>query len=156
MHSKFSCVRSSHDLCARAHMHSLEGTLLAMVLNSIVGGIVWCQNDTTWAIMWELNSIFYFLTMKNLTLLQPLCFFSLSFCSLWSIIMVIDQKLSSYSVVHWFWTIPLIRRWYQTVFSHCKIVWWHISSFTWEAQVIWQKWTRVLGCLLRQRWQLRQ
>ena len=26
--SKFSCVRSSHDLCARAHAHSLEGTLL--------------------------------------------------------------------------------------------------------------------------------
>jgi len=26
--SKFSCVRSSHDLCAHAHAHSLEGTLL--------------------------------------------------------------------------------------------------------------------------------
>jgi len=25
--SKFSCVRSSHKLCARAHAHSLEGTL---------------------------------------------------------------------------------------------------------------------------------
>jgi len=25
--SEFSCVRSSHDLCARAHAHSLEGTL---------------------------------------------------------------------------------------------------------------------------------
>ena len=28
MRSNFSCVRSSHDLCARAHAHSLEGTLL--------------------------------------------------------------------------------------------------------------------------------
>ena len=26
--SKFSSVRSSHGLCARAHMHSLEGTLV--------------------------------------------------------------------------------------------------------------------------------
>jgi len=26
--SKFSCVRSSHDVCVRAHAHSLEGTLL--------------------------------------------------------------------------------------------------------------------------------
>src|SRR6218665_591335 len=26
--SKFSCVRSSHHLCARAHVHSLEGTLV--------------------------------------------------------------------------------------------------------------------------------
>src|SRR6218665_459872 len=26
--SKFSCMRSSHGLCAHAHMHSLEGTLL--------------------------------------------------------------------------------------------------------------------------------
>jgi len=26
--SKFSCVRSSHDLCARAHAHSLEGILV--------------------------------------------------------------------------------------------------------------------------------
>ena len=25
--SKFSCVRSSHDMCVRAHTHSLEGTL---------------------------------------------------------------------------------------------------------------------------------
>jgi len=24
---KFSCVRSSHDLCERTHAHSLEGTL---------------------------------------------------------------------------------------------------------------------------------
>ena len=24
---KFSCERSSHDLCAHAHAHSLEGTL---------------------------------------------------------------------------------------------------------------------------------
>jgi len=28
MRSKFSYVRSSHDMCARAHVHSLEGTLL--------------------------------------------------------------------------------------------------------------------------------
>ena len=28
VHSKFSCVRSSHDLCERTHVHSLEGTLL--------------------------------------------------------------------------------------------------------------------------------
>jgi len=27
MRSKFSCVRSSHDLCARAHAHSLEEKL---------------------------------------------------------------------------------------------------------------------------------
>ena len=27
MCSRFSCVRSSHGLCARAHAHSLEGTL---------------------------------------------------------------------------------------------------------------------------------
>jgi len=27
--SKYSCVRSSHDLCAHAHMHSLEGTLIS-------------------------------------------------------------------------------------------------------------------------------
>ena len=26
--SKFSCVHSSHSLCARAHTHSLEGTLV--------------------------------------------------------------------------------------------------------------------------------
>jgi len=26
--SMFSCVRSSHDLCARTHTHSLEGTLV--------------------------------------------------------------------------------------------------------------------------------
>ena len=26
MRSKFSCVRSSHNLCARAHAHSFEGT----------------------------------------------------------------------------------------------------------------------------------
>jgi len=28
--SKFSCVSSSHDLCACAHAHSLEGTLVTM------------------------------------------------------------------------------------------------------------------------------
>ena len=28
MHSRFSRVRSSQDLCARAFVHSLEGTLL--------------------------------------------------------------------------------------------------------------------------------
>jgi len=27
MRSVFSCVRSSHDLCANAHTHGLEGTL---------------------------------------------------------------------------------------------------------------------------------
>jgi len=27
--SMFSCVRASYDLCARAHAHSLEGTLIA-------------------------------------------------------------------------------------------------------------------------------
>jgi len=27
VHSKFSCVRLSHNLCARLHAHSLEGTL---------------------------------------------------------------------------------------------------------------------------------
>jgi len=27
MHSKFSCVRLSHELCMHAHVHSLEGTL---------------------------------------------------------------------------------------------------------------------------------
>ena len=27
--SQFSCVRSAHDLCAHAHAHSLEGTLVA-------------------------------------------------------------------------------------------------------------------------------
>jgi len=32
VHSKFSCVRSSHDLCACAHAHSLEGTLDAIEL----------------------------------------------------------------------------------------------------------------------------
>jgi len=29
VHSKFSCVRSSHDMCARAHAHSVEVTLLS-------------------------------------------------------------------------------------------------------------------------------
>ena len=39
--SKFSCVRSSCDLCARAHAHSLEGTLLdSMLATSLV------QSDT--------------------------------------------------------------------------------------------------------------
>jgi len=28
--SKFSCVRSSHDLCACTHAHDLEGTLVAI------------------------------------------------------------------------------------------------------------------------------
>src|SRR6218665_1335310 len=32
VHSKFSCVRSSHGLCARAHTHSLEGTLVMIRL----------------------------------------------------------------------------------------------------------------------------
>ena len=30
MRSKFSCVRSAHDLCARAYVHSLEGTFTIM------------------------------------------------------------------------------------------------------------------------------
>src|SRR6218665_894657 len=30
--SKFSCERSSHNLCARAHAHSLEGTLPVTLL----------------------------------------------------------------------------------------------------------------------------
>jgi len=29
---KFSCVRSSYKLCARTHVHSLEGTLLTRQL----------------------------------------------------------------------------------------------------------------------------
>jgi len=29
--SKFSCVRSSHDMGVHAHAHSLEGTLTTMV-----------------------------------------------------------------------------------------------------------------------------
>jgi len=33
--SKFSCMRSSHDLCARAHAQSLEGTLLVIILQSL-------------------------------------------------------------------------------------------------------------------------
>src|SRR6218665_32152 len=28
VHSKFSCVHSSHNLCANAHVHSLEGALV--------------------------------------------------------------------------------------------------------------------------------
>jgi len=35
--SKFSCVHSSHDLCARAHAHSLEGTLVTCLLTYICG-----------------------------------------------------------------------------------------------------------------------
>jgi len=31
--SMFSCVRTSHDLRARAHMHSLEGTLVVNLLH---------------------------------------------------------------------------------------------------------------------------
>jgi len=34
---KFSCVCSSHDLCACAHMHSLEGILVS-VANFVLGG----------------------------------------------------------------------------------------------------------------------
>jgi len=30
VHSKVSCVRSSHDLCARAHAHTLEGSCLGV------------------------------------------------------------------------------------------------------------------------------
>src|SRR6218665_1965315 len=30
--SKFSCVRSSHGLCACAHVHSLEGTLVLTII----------------------------------------------------------------------------------------------------------------------------
>jgi len=30
--SKFSCVRSFHGLCSRAHAHSLEGTLVTTKL----------------------------------------------------------------------------------------------------------------------------
>jgi len=30
--SKFSSVRSSHDLCAGAHVHSLEGTFMSSPL----------------------------------------------------------------------------------------------------------------------------
>ena len=31
VHPKFSCLRSSHDLCARARTHSFEGTLTNIV-----------------------------------------------------------------------------------------------------------------------------
>jgi len=41
MRFKFSCVRSSHDLCARVHTHSLEGTL-NMSYNK-------CKSKQTWA-----------------------------------------------------------------------------------------------------------
>jgi len=34
--SMFSCVRSSHDLCAHAHMHSLEGTLINTTTITII------------------------------------------------------------------------------------------------------------------------
>jgi len=30
VHSKFSCVRSSHDLCMSAHAYSLEGTMVVV------------------------------------------------------------------------------------------------------------------------------
>src|SRR6218665_3512496 len=33
---KFSCVRLSHGLCARAHAHSLEGTLILLSMTSSV------------------------------------------------------------------------------------------------------------------------
>ena len=58
MRSKFSCVRSSHDMCARAHAHSLEGTFLMTDVNGIlqamcarvcVFGWVWvfvCERET--------------------------------------------------------------------------------------------------------------
>jgi len=32
--SKFSCVRSSHDLCAHAHANSLEGKLPIIIINN--------------------------------------------------------------------------------------------------------------------------
>jgi len=36
VHSKLSYVGSSHDLCARAHAHSLEETLLISVMTLCV------------------------------------------------------------------------------------------------------------------------
>jgi len=39
--SKFSCVRSFHDLSARAHAHSLEGTLIISQLNYWVTQLLW-------------------------------------------------------------------------------------------------------------------
>ena len=33
---KVSCVRSSHELCAHAHVHSLEGTLFVELYSAIV------------------------------------------------------------------------------------------------------------------------
>src|SRR6218665_1243950 len=38
VHSKLSCVRSSQDLCARVHAHSLEGTLLLSQFCATWGG----------------------------------------------------------------------------------------------------------------------
>src|SRR6218665_2063969 len=32
---KFSCMHSSHDLCAHAHVHSLERTLLTIMIPTI-------------------------------------------------------------------------------------------------------------------------
>src|SRR6218665_3401646 len=37
--SKFSCVRSSHDLCVRAHARSLEGTLTMGIPLLLVGTV---------------------------------------------------------------------------------------------------------------------
>jgi len=37
--SKFSCMRSSHDLCMRAHMHSLE------VMDVIIAKLLFCVAD---------------------------------------------------------------------------------------------------------------
>jgi len=52
VHSKFSCVRSSHDLCAHTHAHSLEGTLVTIENNvcvpMIAGYSTRVQRDSKW------------------------------------------------------------------------------------------------------------
>jgi len=39
---EISCVRSSHDLCARAHAHSLEGTLFTMYTTVVCVHSLFC------------------------------------------------------------------------------------------------------------------
>jgi len=45
--SKFSCVRSSHSLCALAHVHSLEGTLLSKSASEVYFQAMLCKCEIT-------------------------------------------------------------------------------------------------------------
>jgi len=71
--SKFSCVHSSHDLCVRAHAHSLEGTLV-IGLFLTCGEVIFLHVKNSWKISSSKIDYIYCFAYKIAVITYWYCF----------------------------------------------------------------------------------